>query len=88
MLFFSKIRKKVRFFNCCNISLNGAVLPGRNDLEMGPVNSLHAWRNTASNNARFILSLVCLSHCKCNCFVGLYLLQNVKFKKFVNCSLL
>ena len=26
----------------CNISSKGAVLPKRNDAEMGPVNSLHA----------------------------------------------
>ena len=26
----------------CNISSKGAVLPGRNDAEMGPANSLHA----------------------------------------------
>ena len=32
----------------CDISLKGAVFPGRNDAEMGPANSLHARRNTAS----------------------------------------
>ena len=30
------------------ISSKGAVFPGRNDVEMGPANSLHAPRNTAS----------------------------------------
>ena len=28
--------------HCCDISLKGAVLPGRNGMEMGPANSLHA----------------------------------------------
>ena len=27
----------------CDISSKGAVLPGRNDAETGPANSLHAW---------------------------------------------
>ena len=32
----------------CDISSKVAVLPGRNDAEMGPANSLHALRNAAS----------------------------------------
>ena len=32
----------------CNISSKEAVLPGRNDAEMGPANSLSASTNTAS----------------------------------------
>ena len=32
---------------CC-ISSKGAVLPERNGAGMGPANSLHVWRNTAS----------------------------------------
>ena len=32
----------------CDISSKGAVLPGRNDAEMGPANSLHALAYSAS----------------------------------------
>ena len=32
----------------CNISSKGAVLPGRNDAEMGPANSLHASATAAT----------------------------------------
>ena len=34
--------------HCCYISLKEAVLPGRNDVEMGPANSLQASAYTAS----------------------------------------
>ena len=39
----------------CNISLKGAVLPGRNDAEMGPANSLHASAFYSEYNKRFDL---------------------------------
>ena len=39
----------------CNISSNGAVLPGRNDAEMGPANSLHASAYYSEYNERFDL---------------------------------
>ena len=32
----------------CDISLKGAMLPGRNDAEMGPAKSLQVSLNTAS----------------------------------------
>ena len=37
----------------CDISSNGAVLPGRNDAEMGPANSLHALAYFSKYNERF-----------------------------------
>ena len=37
----------------CNISLKGAVLPGRNDAEMGSANSLHASAYYSEYNERF-----------------------------------
>ena len=40
--------------NRCNISLKGAVLPGRNDTDMGPANVLHVWHNTASKTKDLI----------------------------------
>ena len=39
----------------CDISSNGAVLPGRNDAEMGPANSLHASAYHSEYNERFDL---------------------------------
>ena len=39
----------------CDISSNGAVLPGRNDAEMGPTNSLHASAYYSEFNERFDL---------------------------------
>ena len=39
----------------CDISLNGAVLPGRNDAIMGPANSLHALAYYCEYNERFDL---------------------------------
>ena len=39
----------------CDISWNGAVLPGRNDAEMGPANSLHASAYYSEYNERFDL---------------------------------
>ena len=38
----------------CNISSTGAVLPGRNNAEMGPANSLHASAYTASSTKDLI----------------------------------
>ena len=38
-----------------NISSKGAVLPGRNDVEMGPANSLHASAYYSKYNERFDL---------------------------------
>ena len=42
----------------CNISSKGAVLPGRNDAEMGPANSLHAlaWYSEYHERIRLFLS--------------------------------
>ena len=40
----------------CDISSNGAVLPGRNDAEMGPANSLHASAYYSGYNERFDLN--------------------------------
>ena len=37
----------------CDISSKGAVLPGRNDAEMGPANSLHASAYYSDNNEKF-----------------------------------
>ena len=37
----------------CNISLKGAVQPGRNDVAMGPTNSLHASAYYSDCNERF-----------------------------------
>ena len=37
----------------CDICLKGAVLPGRNDVEMGPANSLHALAYNSEYNKRF-----------------------------------
>ena len=39
----------------CNISSKGAVLPGRNDAELGPANSLHASAYYSEYNERFDL---------------------------------
>ena len=39
----------------CDISSKGAVLPGRNDAEMGPANSLHASAYYSKYNERFDL---------------------------------
>ena len=39
----------------CGISSKGAVLPGRNDAEMGPANSLHASAYYSEYNERFDL---------------------------------
>ena len=39
----------------CDISSEEAVLPGRNDAEMGPANSLHASANYSEYNKRFDL---------------------------------
>ena len=39
----------------CDISSKGAVLPGRNDAEMGPANSLHASAYYSEYNERFDL---------------------------------
>ena len=39
----------------CDVSSNGAVLPGRNDTEMGPANSLHASAYYSEYNERFDL---------------------------------
>ena len=39
----------------CDISSNEAVLPGRNDAEMGPANSLHASAYYSEYNERFDL---------------------------------
>ena len=39
----------------CDISSKGAVLPGRNDAEMGLVNSLHALACYSECNERFDL---------------------------------
>ena len=39
----------------CNISSKGAVLPGRNDPEMGSANSLHASAYYSEYNERFDL---------------------------------
>ena len=39
----------------CNIFLKEAVLPGRNDTEMGPANSLHALVRYSNYNERFDL---------------------------------
>ena len=41
----------------CDISSKGAVLPGRNDAEMGPANSLHASAYYSEYNERFDLKL-------------------------------
>ena len=40
----------------CDIS-KGAVLPGRNDAEMGPANSLHASAYYSEHNERFALNM-------------------------------
>ena len=37
----------------CRISSKEAVLPGRNDAEMGPANSFHASANYSEDNERF-----------------------------------
>ena len=39
----------------CEVSSKGAVLPGRNDAEMGPANSLHASAYYSKRNERFNL---------------------------------
>ena len=39
----------------CDISFKGAVLPGRNDAEIGPANSLHALAYYSEYNERFDL---------------------------------
>ena len=39
----------------CDISSKGAVLPGRNDAEMGPANSLHTSAYYSEYNERFDL---------------------------------
>ena len=39
----------------CDVSSNGAVLPGRNDAEMGPANSLHASAYYSEYNERIDL---------------------------------
>ena len=44
--------------HCCDISSKGAVLPGRNDVEMGPANSLHASAYYSEYNERFDLILI------------------------------
>ena len=41
----------------CNISSKEAALPGRNDAEMGPANSLHASAYYSEYNKRFDLIL-------------------------------
>ena len=41
----------------CDISSKGAVLPGRNDAEMGPANSLHASAYYSEYNERFDFNL-------------------------------
>ena len=41
----------------CDISSKGAVLPGRNDEEMGPANSLHALAYYSKYNERFDFEL-------------------------------
>ena len=41
----------------CNISSKGAVLPRRNDAEMGPTNSLHASAYYREYNERFDFDL-------------------------------
>ena len=48
----------------CNISSKGAVLPGRNDAEMGPVNSLHASGYYSVYNERFDLILDLKGNCQ------------------------
>ena len=40
---------------CCDISSKGAMLPGCNDVEMGPTNSLHVSAYYSKNNERFNL---------------------------------
>ena len=41
----------------CDISQKGAVFPGRNDVEMGPANLLHASAYYSDYNERFDLFL-------------------------------
>ena len=41
----------------CDISSKGAVLPGRNDAEIGPANSLHASAYYSKYNERFDLNI-------------------------------
>ena len=48
--------------HCCDISSKGAVLPGHNDAEMGPANSLHATAYYSEYNERFDFDIV-LSFC-------------------------
>ena len=45
----------------CDISSKGAVLPGRNDAEMGPANSLHASAYYSEYNKRFDLTTCIIS---------------------------
>ena len=45
-------------YHRCDISLKGAVLPGRNDVEMGPANSLHASAYYSEYNERYDLILL------------------------------
>ena len=42
----------------CNISSKGAMLPGRNDAEIGPVNSLNASAEYSEYNERYNLRLI------------------------------
>ena len=46
----------------CDISLKGAVLPGRNDAEMGPANSLHASAYYSEYNEGFDLIYTVIQH--------------------------
>ena len=62
----------------CDISLKGTVLPGRNDAEMGPANSLHASAHYSEYNERFDLKierLVCTV-----CKVAKLMLRNSRKK--------
>ena len=49
--------------HCCNISMKGAVLPGRNDAEMGPTNLLHTLAYYNEYNERFDLIVIINESC-------------------------
>ena len=49
----------------CDISSKGAMLPGRNDAEMGPANSLHVSAYYSEYNERFNLKIWLYKRAKC-----------------------
>ena len=62
----------------CDISSKEAVLPRRNDADMGPANSIHVWRNTANVVKNLIKTALIFL------FLSYYQSENLPQMKFGN----